>query len=60
MRLRAYLMLVAAAGLIPGFLAAVVAVEEVRESERQAALRGLRETVRATALLVDREIQGSS
>ena len=59
MRLRAYLMLVAAAGMIPGLLAAVVAVDKVREGERQAALRGLRETVRATALAVDREIQGS-
>ena len=59
MRLSAYLMLVAAAGMIPGLLAAVVAVDKVREGERQAALRGLRETVRATALLVDREIQGS-
>lgn len=59
MRLRSYLILVAAAGLVPGFVAALFAVEHVREGERQAALRGLHETVRATALLVDREIKGS-
>jgi signal transduction histidine kinase/CheY-like chemotaxis protein len=59
MRLRSYLLLVAAAGLVPGFMAALFAVEQVREGERQAALRGLHETVRATALLVDREIEGS-
>ena len=59
MRLRSYLIFVAAAGLVPGFVAAIFAVEQVREGERQAALRGLRETVRATALLVDREIKGS-
>lgn len=35
------------------------AVEQVREGERQAALRGLQETVRATSFLVDREVQGS-
>ena len=58
-RLRSYLVLVAAAGLVPAFLAALFVVEHVRESERLAALRGLQETVRATALLVDREIKGS-
>ena len=41
------------------FVAALFVVEHVREGERQAALRGLHESVRATALLVDREIRGS-
>ena len=59
MRIRSHLFLMAAVVLIPGFLAAAVAIEKVREGERQAALRGLRETVRATALLVDGEIQRS-
>ena len=59
MRLRSYLVLVAVAGLLPGFVAALFVVEHVREGERQAALRGLHESVRATALLVDREIKGS-
>lgn len=59
MRIRALLLIVAAIVFIPGFLAAIVAVEQVRDGEREAALRGLRETVRASALLVDREVQRS-
>jgi signal transduction histidine kinase/CheY-like chemotaxis protein len=59
MRIRSQLLLVAAVVFVPGFIAAVVAVEKVREGERQAALRGLRETVRATALLVDGQVQRS-
>ncbi len=59
MRIRSHFLLLATAVLVPGFLAAAVAVEKVREGERAAALRGLRETVRATALLVDGEIQRS-
>jgi len=59
MRIRGLLLLVAAVVFVPGFLAAVMAVDKVREGEREAALRGLRETVRASALLVDREIQRS-
>lgn len=59
MQVRPLLLLVCASILAPVFLAAVVAVEKVREGERQAAIRGLRETVRATSLLVDGEIQRS-
>ena len=59
MRIRSHLLLLAAVVLVPGFLAASIAVEKVREAERAAALNGLRETVRATALLVDGEIQRS-
>src|SRR4051812_2794703 len=59
MRVRGLLLLVAAVVFVPGFLAAMVAVGKVRESEREASLRGLRETVRASALLVDREVQRS-
>ena len=59
MRIRTYFGLTAVAVLMPVLFAAVVAVEKVREGARQAALRGLHETVRATSLLVDREIQGS-
>ncbi|RZI86783.1 MAG: hybrid sensor histidine kinase/response regulator [Rubrivivax sp.] len=59
MRIRALLFLVVAIVLIPGFLAAAIAVEKVKEGERQAALRGLSETVRATSLLVDGEVQRS-
>lgn len=59
MRIRSYLLLLTAVVLVPGLLAATVAVTKVREGERQAALRGLRETVRATSLLVDGEVQRS-
>ena len=59
MRIRSYLLLLTAVVLVPGLLAAGIAVKNVREGERQAALRGLRETVRATSLLVDGEVQRS-
>lgn len=52
-------MLVAAVVLAPAFGTALIAVEKVREGERRAALEGLRETVRATSLLVDSEVQRS-
>ena len=59
MRIRTYLVLMAAAILLPVVLAGGIALDRIREGERQSALRGLRETVRATALLVDREAQGA-
>ncbi|KQW38009.1 ATP-binding protein [Rhizobacter sp. Root404] len=57
MRIRTHLLLLTGIVLIPGLIAAAVAVEKVREGERRAAIAGLSETVRATALLVDGEIQ---
>lgn len=59
MRIRSHLLLLTTLVLLPGFFAAVVAVTQLRASEREVALRGLRETVRATALLVDGEVQRS-
>ena len=59
MRIRTYLLLFMTVVLAPGFLAAGVAIAKVREGERQARLNVLRETVRATALLVDGQIQRS-
>lgn len=53
------MLLVATLVFVPGFLAAAMAVQKVREGERQAALNALRETVRASSLLVDGEIQRS-
>ena len=44
---------------MPAFVAGAVAVDSVRERERQAGLRALRETVRSTALLVDSQIERS-
>lgn len=59
MRIRTLFVLMAAAVLLPVVLASVIALEKIRQGERTAALRGLQETVRATALIVDRDMQGS-
>ena len=59
MRIRTLLVLMAVAILLPVVLAAGIALDQIREGERKAALRGLRETARATSLIVDREMQGS-
>lgn len=59
MRIRSHLLLLTAAVLIPAVLAAGYAVDQVRQGERRAALAGLRESVRATALLVDADVQRS-
>ena len=59
MRIRTLLLLATVTVLLPVVLASVIALEKIRDSERRAALRGLQETVRATALIVDREAQGS-
>jgi signal transduction histidine kinase len=59
MRIRTHLILLAAAMLLPILVVAGWTLDHIRTSEREAALRGLRETVRATALVVDRELQGS-
>jgi len=44
---------------VPSFFAAGVAVEEVRSAQREAALRALRETVRANSLMIDGQIERS-
>ena len=59
MKIRSQLLLMAAAILIPVILAAGLGLGTIREDGRRAALRGLSETARATALMVDREVQGS-
>ena len=59
MRIRTLLVLMAMAVLLPVVLASVVALQKIRDGERAAALHALRETVRATTLIVDREAQGS-
>ena len=59
MRIRSHLLLLTAVVLIPATLAAGYAVDQVRQGERRAALAGLRESVRATALLVDADVQRS-
>lgn len=59
MKIRTQLLLMAAAILIPVIVASGLALAKIREDGRQTALRGLSETARATALTVDREVQGS-
>lgn len=59
MRIRTLLAFMALAVLLPVIVASTVALQKIRDGEREAALRGLRETVRATALIVDREAQAS-
>lgn len=58
-RIRSHLLLLTAVVLVPTLLAAGIAVTKVREVERETALRGLRETVRATSFMVDGEVQRS-
>lgn len=59
MRIRSHLLLLTIVVLVPGFLAAVLVLTKLREGERDAALRALHETVRATSLLVDGQVQRS-
>ncbi len=57
--MRTQLFIMTAVSILPVALAAGIALDKIREGERRTALRGLNETVRATALIVDREVQGS-
>ena len=59
MRIRSQLIVIAVAVLLPVLLATGMAIEKIREGAREAALRGLHETVRATVLTVDRDVQSS-
>ena len=56
MRIRSHFLLLASVVLLPGLLAAAIAIEKVRDGERRAGLNALQETVRATALLVDGQV----
>jgi signal transduction histidine kinase/ActR/RegA family two-component response regulator len=56
MKVRAYLVLTAAAILVPVVIFSTLALGMLLNAERAAALRGLHETARATALSVDREL----
>ena len=59
MKIRTQLLLMAAAILIPVIVASGLALQKIRDDGRQTALSGLSETARSTALMVDREVQGS-
>ena len=59
MRIRSQLVLMTVAVLAPVLLATSFAIEKIRDDAREAVVRGLQETVRATALTIDRDVQGS-
>jgi hypothetical protein len=59
MKIRTLLMLMALAVLLPFALATAAALKQIEEGQREAAVRGLHETARATSLIVDREVQAS-
>jgi signal transduction histidine kinase/ActR/RegA family two-component response regulator len=59
LKIRTYLGLMAAAILLPVVIFSAVALQQLRDGERNAALRGLSETARATALIVDRELESA-
>ena len=56
MKARAYLAVMALAVLVPIILFSAIALSMLMQAEREAALRSLQETARATALAVDREL----
>jgi signal transduction histidine kinase len=55
-KVRAYLALTAAAVLVPVVIFATAALNMLLDAERQAALKSVQETARASALIVDREL----
>ncbi len=56
MKARAYLAVMALAVLVPIILFSAIALSMLMQAEREAALRSLQETARATALAVDRDL----
>jgi signal transduction histidine kinase len=56
MKARTYLILMAAAILVPVALVASAGLSKLLHSERESRIRGVQETGRATALMIDREI----
>ena len=59
MKVRSYLALIVAAAILPVIGVAAWGLNVLLEKERDAALRGARETVRATALLIDQELSNA-
>ena len=56
MKIRAHLALIAMAALLPVVVFSAVALNLLREAERQSALKSLHETARSTALMIDRDL----
>ncbi|MFC7518283.1 ATP-binding protein [Herbaspirillum sp. GCM10030257] len=59
MKVRSYLLLMALATLIPVIIFSTVAIGQLLEAERSAALRGMRETVNAITLAIDAELSSA-
>jgi len=59
MKIRAYLVLMAVAILVPVLIFSTVALKMLQNAERTAAIGALHETARATALAIDRELKSS-
>jgi signal transduction histidine kinase len=59
MRIRAYLLIMIGAIILPISIFAAIALETLLRSEREAALQALNQTASATALLVDRELSSA-
>ncbi|MDQ2990102.1 MAG: hypothetical protein M3R60_13465, partial [Pseudomonadota bacterium] len=59
MQIRAYLFLMAAGILVPVMVFSGLALNMLQDAEKAAALRGLSETARGVALMVDRELYSS-
>jgi len=60
LKVRTHLVLMAIAILLPATIFSGLALEQLRDGERDAALRGLHETARAMALTIDRELASST
>jgi signal transduction histidine kinase/CheY-like chemotaxis protein len=58
-KIRAHLILIAIATLLPVVVFSAIAINKLLNSERQSAIRNLQETARLTALVVDRELQSA-
>ena len=59
LKIRTHLVMIAATSLLPVVIFSAVALQLLRDGEREAALHGLHETARASALIVDRELGAS-
>ena len=58
LKIRTYLALVSAAVLLPVAVFSAIALDMLRDGERDAALQALTESARATQQIVDRELAG--
>lgn len=58
-KIRAHLILIAIATLLPVVVFSAIAVDKLLDAERQSAIKNLEETARLTALMIDRELQSA-